>query len=74
MVMLLPYRRARYLYLGGPVETARSRARVLALVATLIYAACLFGLVMLAHVLLDHEPTAARSAEPAALQEPSHRL
>ena len=39
----------------GSVDTARSRARRLALVAIVIYAGFLFGLVMLAHDLLDRE-------------------
>jgi hypothetical protein len=43
----------RYLYLGGPVETARTRACFLAVIATLLYAGCLFGAVVLAHALAD---------------------
>ncbi len=68
------YRRDRYLYLGGPVETARTRARLLAFVATLIYAAFLFGLVLLGHRMIDGaQPTGPDTPIPA-LHAGTHRL
>ena len=65
MATVYPFRRNRYLYLGGPVETARARARRLVLLATVIYATSLFGLVMLAHEWMDGPLTAV--PDPPAL-------
>ncbi len=74
MATLTTFRRDRYLYLGGSVETARARAWLLASLATLIYAACVFGLVLLAHGLLDSEHPAAPDAQAPALHMGTHRL
>ena len=74
MATFSTYRRDRYLYLGGSVETARARARLLASLATLIYAACVFGLVLLAHGLLDNEQPVAPEASVPALHMGTHRL
>lgn len=69
--MLIPTsnRSVRYFYLGGPVDTARFRARRLAFVATLIYAGSLFGLVMLAHKVMDSEQALGQKS---GLSEPRH--
>ena len=66
--MLIPTsdRSVRYFYLGGPVDTARFRARRLAFVATVIYAGSLFGLVMLAHKVLDSEQALGQTSGLAA--------
>lgn len=74
MATFTNYRRDRYLYLGGSVETARARARLLASLATLIYAACVFGLVLLAHGLLDREQPTLPDAPVPALHMGAHRL
>ena len=70
--MLIPTseRSVRYFYLGGPVDTARFRARRLALVATVIYAGSLFGLVMLAHKVMDGEQAFGQTSGLAA---PGHQ-
>ena len=74
MVTFLPSRRDRYLYLGGSVDTARTRARLVAFLATLAYAACLFGLVLLAHEWMDGAGSASQAPPAAALHSGSHRL
>jgi hypothetical protein len=74
MATLNPDRRDRFLYLGGPVDIARTRARRLALLATLIYAACLFVAVMLAHELMDNTQASAPDAQAPALHSGAHRF
>ena len=64
-------RNDRYLYLGGPVETARTRACFLAVVMTLLYASCLFGSVLLAHAFADRA-VSARTDVPASIKAPHH--
>ena len=66
MLTSMSDRSDRYFYLGGPVDTARFRARRLAFVATVIYAGCLFGLVMLAHNVMDSEQAPGQTSDPAA--------
>lgn len=65
--------RDRFLYLGGSVENARARARFLALVATLIYAACLFAAVMLAHRLMDSGQISVPGAGSSIAQSQVYR-
>ena len=74
MATVYPARRDRYLYLGGPVETARRRARLLVLLATLMYATSLFGLVMLAHEWMDGPLTTVANPPALVLQDSIHRL
>ena len=66
----------RYLYLGGPVETARTRACFLAVVTTLLYASFLFGAVLLAHQIADRvKPPEAMAlvAQDRLVQDRAHR-
>jgi hypothetical protein len=74
MATPLPYRRDRYLYLGGPVASARTRARLLAAVATLIYAALVFGLVLLAHGWIDRAQLSGADGYAPALHVGAHRF
>ena len=74
MATPIPDRPSRYLYLGGPVDTARARARRLALMATFVYALCLFAIVMLAHGLLDNAHSFPPEAQSPALEEQASRF
>lgn len=71
MVTPMSDRRDRYLYLGGPVATARARARRVAVAATMLYAGVLFGMVMLGHGWMDREQQAGVSVQDASQLVPS---